>query len=94
MFIDPPLPQPISSIPDIQILKRRYREILAGRGVPYVDGDVGFPIDDPSLFSDNNHLSSKGREEFTSRIAVELRAWMMEPQRLSALPGRHGAANP
>jgi hypothetical protein len=38
--------------------------------------DQGFPINDPSLFSDNNHLSSKGRDEFTLRIAVEIKSWL------------------
>jgi len=76
IFIDTPMPQPVSSNPDIQKLKKNFREILAARQVPYIDGDQGFPIDDPSLFSDKNHLSSKGREEFTKKIIVVLNSWM------------------
>jgi len=76
IFIDPPMPQPVSSEPDIQALKRYFSEILGARHCLYIDGDRGFPIDDPSLFSDNNHLSSKGREEFTRRISVVLKDWM------------------
>jgi hypothetical protein len=49
---------------------------VTNRGLPYIDGNEGFPIDDPSLFSDSNHLSSKGRDEFTARIAVTIKAWL------------------
>jgi lysophospholipase L1-like esterase len=76
IFIDTPMPQPASSNPVIQLLKQDYKEILAARGVAYIDGNLGFPAGDPELFSDSNHLSSKGREEFTSRISVVLKAWM------------------
>jgi hypothetical protein len=76
MFIDTPMPQPVSSNPDIQLLKKDFREILGARHVPYIDGDYGFPINDPTMFSDSNHLSSRGREEFTSRISVQLESWM------------------
>lgn len=76
IFIDTPLPQPVSSNPVIQSLKQDFKEILTARHVPYIDGNLGFPIGDPELFSDNNHLSSKGREEFTTRISVVLKAWM------------------
>jgi hypothetical protein len=76
IFIDPPMPHPVSSRADFQALKKDFREILGARHIPYIDGDQIFPTDDPALFSDSNHLSSRGREEFTMRIAVELKSWM------------------
>ena len=76
IFIDPPMPQPVTSNPYLQILKKDFREILSARKIPYIDGDQGFPIDDPSMFSDSNHLSSKGRDEFTRRIGGELKSWI------------------
>jgi hypothetical protein len=76
IFIDPPMPQPVSSEPDIQALKKEFSRILSARHCIFIDGDHGFPIDDPSLFEDNNHVSSKGREEFTRRISVVLKDWM------------------
>ena len=76
IFIDPPMPQPVSSEPDIQTLKKYFSEILSARNCIFIDGDRGFPIDDPSLFEDNNHVSSKGRSEFTRRISVVLKDWM------------------
>jgi len=76
IFIDPPLPQPISSNPNIQLLKKDFGRILSARQVPYIDGDQLVPIDDPALFSDNNHMSSKGREVFTPIISARLKSWM------------------
>ena len=76
IFIDPPMPQPVSSGRDIQLLKKDFGEILSAQHIPYIDGDQGFPINDPSMFSDSNHLSSKGREAFTSIVSVELKSWM------------------
>lgn len=76
IFIDTPMPHPITVNPNIQSLKKDFREILAARHIPYIDGDQGFPIDDPTLFSDHNHLSTKGRVEFTLRIYKVLTDWM------------------
>ena len=76
IFIDTPLPQPVSSEADIQSLKKYFGEILGARHIPYIDGDRGFPVGDPALFSDSNHLSSQGRKVFTSAISVQLKSWM------------------
>jgi len=78
LFVDTPMPAPVSSNPTIQTLKKDFRRMVTARGFPYIDGDQGFPIDDPSLFSDNNHLSSEGRDEFTARIAVPIKAWLSD----------------
>jgi hypothetical protein len=76
VFVSTPMPEPSSSNPVIQPLNKDFKDIVTARGFPYIDGDQGFPINDPSLFSDNNHLSSKGRDEFTLRIAVEIKSWL------------------
>jgi hypothetical protein len=76
LFVDTPMPGTTSSNPVIQSLKRDFKQLVTNRGLPYIDGNEGFPIDDPSLFSDSNHLSSKGRDEFTARIAVTIKAWL------------------
>jgi hypothetical protein len=82
IFVDTPMPAPVSSNPVIRSFRNEFHDIVTARGLPYVDGNQGFPVDDPSLFSDSNHLSSKGREEFTARIAVPLKAWLdTEPAR-------------
>jgi hypothetical protein len=70
------MPEPSTSNPVIQALNKDFKDTVTARGFPYIDGDQGFPINDPSLFSDNNHLSSKGRDEFTLRIAVEIKSWL------------------
>ena len=76
LFVDTPLPGPVSSNPVIQSLSNDFKDIVTARGYPYIDGNVGFPVDDPSLFSDSNHMSSQGRDEFTRRIVVQLKAWL------------------
>jgi hypothetical protein len=76
LFVDTPMPGPVSSNPVVQSLRKDFKNIVTARGYPYIDGNLGFPVDDPELFSDSNHLSSKGRDEFTARIAVQLKAWL------------------
>jgi hypothetical protein len=36
-----------------------------------------FPTGDPALFADSNHVSSRGRTEFTNRISGTLKSWVM-----------------
>jgi hypothetical protein len=76
IFVNTPMPGPVNANPVIQSLQQDFKQIVTARGFPYVDGTAGFPVDDPSLFSDSNHLSSKGREAFTAKIAVQLKAWL------------------
>lgn len=76
IFIDTPMPAPVSSDPVIASFRKYFKDAVTARGFPYLDGNQGFPVDDPSLFTDSNHLSSKGREEFTARVAVQLKAWL------------------
>jgi len=73
MFIESPLPGPVSRDVHIQNLKRSFRNLADSEHAPYLDGDMGFPIDDPRMFKDNNHLSTLGRIAFTNRIVPVLR---------------------
>jgi len=81
IFVDTPMPTPAASNPIVAALRTELRDRVTARGFPFIDGGQGFPDDDPSLFSDGNHLSSKGREEFTARIADPLKAWVAEDTR-------------
>jgi hypothetical protein len=77
IFIDTPMPGPVESDPTIQALKRDFRQLLTALGATYIDGALMFPTGDPSLFADSNHVSSRGRTEFTERISGTLRSWVM-----------------
>ena len=76
------MPAPVSASPRIQNLKKVFREMAATEGIPYINGDQGFPTDNPALFADDNHLSQQGSELFTTRISEELYRWMA-PQLLT-----------
>ena len=76
IFVDTPMPEPAGSDPVIASLRKDLQNAVIARGFPYIDGNHGFPIDDPSLFTDSNHLSSKGREVFTAKIAIQLKTWL------------------
>jgi hypothetical protein len=76
VFIDTPMPGPVSSDPTVRSLRKDFEDIVTTGGFPYMDGNQNFPVDAPSLFSDNNHLSSLGQEEFTARIAIPLKRWL------------------
>jgi hypothetical protein len=76
LFVDTPMPGPVSSDPVMQNLRRDYRNLVTARNFPFIDGNQNFPVNDPSLFTDSNHLSSRGRDEFTARIAAPLKAWL------------------
>jgi hypothetical protein len=75
IFVDTPMPAPVASNPVVASLRSDLKDMVTARGFPFIDGSQGFPNDDPTLFSDGNHLSSKGREEFTARIAGPLKLW-------------------
>jgi hypothetical protein len=69
MFIESPMPGPVSRSAPIRSLKKVFREKLEQEKLPYLDGDTVFPIDDPEYFEDDNHLSSVGRTKFTAIVA-------------------------
>ncbi|MEO6120088.1 MAG: hypothetical protein ABIP12_05300 [Terriglobales bacterium] len=74
IFAESPLPAPVTALPVMQGLKASLKAALAEEGVEYFDGEAGFPLDDPTLFADSNHLSTKGRAVFTERVA----AWIVQ----------------
>jgi hypothetical protein len=64
------LPGPVASLPIMHGLKATMKRALAEEGVEYFDGEADFPLTDPSLFADSNHLSTKGRALYTERVAA------------------------
>lgn len=68
VLAESPMPKPVSSMPEIQCLKRVFRDEASANHLPYFDGDESFPISDPALFSDAGHLSTAGRELYTSNL--------------------------
>jgi hypothetical protein len=73
ILIESPMPQPVSHNPRIQHLKSVFRALVAADHYLYIDGDLGFPIENPAMFSDDNHLSTEGRILFTTRIGEALK---------------------
>ena len=69
VFVESPLPGTVAALPVMRGLKLSLKNALAEEQATYLDGEVGFPSDDPSLFADNNHLSTKGRAVFSERVA-------------------------
>jgi lysophospholipase L1-like esterase len=53
----------------VRRLKARLAQILQEQNVPYLDGANDFPVDNPQLFADSNHLSTEGRSLFTEMAA-------------------------
>lgn len=76
LFVDTPMPSPVSSDPVMQSLRHDFQQLVTARGFTFIDGNRNFPVNDPALFTDSNHLSSRGRDEFTARIAAPLKAWL------------------
>ena len=74
VFAESPLPGPVAALPVMRGLKASLKRALAEEQVAYFDGEEGFPLDDPTLFADSNHLSTKGRALFTERVAEWLAA--------------------
>jgi hypothetical protein len=68
VLAESPMPQPISSRPEIQSLKAAFREQAGKFNLPYLDGDAIFPIDEPMLFADESHVSTAGRALYTARM--------------------------
>lgn len=73
IFADPPMPAPVEAQPAIVSLQQQFKRISAVEKIAYIDGAVGFPTNDPALFTDSNHLSTAGRELYTSRFAQAIR---------------------
>jgi hypothetical protein len=69
LCIESPMPGPAERQDAVIRLKARLAQILREQDVPYLDGASAFPVDDPKLFADSNHLSTEGRALFTKMAA-------------------------
>jgi hypothetical protein len=69
LCIESPMPGPAERQDSVRRLKARLAQILREQDVPYYDGAGDFPIDNPRLFADSNHLSTEGRALFTEKAA-------------------------
>ncbi|HXC02560.1 MAG TPA: hypothetical protein VNU49_07885 [Opitutaceae bacterium] len=78
LCIESPMPGPTERQGTVIRLKARLAQILREQDVPYLDGASGFPVDDPKLFGDSNHLSTEGRALFTE-IAARFIAQTQQP---------------
>lgn len=76
MFAESPLPGPVAARPNVHALKAEVAALAQAANVPYFDGEEDFPLTDPTLFADSNHLSTKGRALYTERVAAWLTATM------------------
>lgn len=65
LCIESPVPGPAERQDAVRRLKSRLAQILREQDVPYLDAAGSFPVDDPRLFADSNHLSTEGRALFT-----------------------------
>jgi hypothetical protein len=68
MLAESPMPKPATSEPDIHRMKDVYRAVSLANHLPYLDGDEGFPTDDPAYFADATHLSTAGRTLYTANL--------------------------
>lgn len=73
LFIETPMPGPIERSGLVIRAKGNLRDTFKSKGMDYLDGALDFPLDDPSLFNDDNHLSTKGRELFSNKVATYLK---------------------
>jgi hypothetical protein len=69
LCIESPMPGPAEREDIVVRLKARLAQILREQDIPYLDGALGFPVDDPKFFADSNHLSTEGRALFTEITA-------------------------
>jgi len=80
-----PMPGPVERQEVVRGLKDELTGLMQEEHVPYYDGAVDFPIEDPRYFADSNHLSTAGRALYTERVARFIRATQA---------GRETALNP
>ncbi len=84
ILADAPLPKPVSADPEIQSLKSDFRHVAAQYNLPYLDGDIGFPTNDPTLFADEVHLSTAGRTIYTQQSIQRLEPFLIQLQQSPA----------
>jgi hypothetical protein len=94
VLAESPMPAPISSKPEIQRLKRDFREEAQANHLPYLDGDAAFPTSDPSLFADAGHLSTAGRDRYTANLIANFGPVLREQEIEPTLTGLHPMTSP
>jgi hypothetical protein len=90
VLAESPMPKPVSSKPEIQSLKRVFRDEASANHLPYLDGDDGFPTTDPALFADAGHLSTAGRNLYTSSLIARFGPILSERDQVAS--GPHAAS--
>jgi len=72
VLADPPMPASVEAQPEMVTLEQAFRSLADTAKVPLYEGADGFPVTDPALFSDSNHLSTAGRDLYTQRFTAAL----------------------
>lgn len=72
LLVDAPMPEPVENEPAVIALKTQLIDFAQRSGITFYDGATAFPIQDPSLFGDANHLSTAGRAVYTKAFAEML----------------------
>ncbi len=72
LLADAPMPGPVESQPEVIAMQRQVRELAGRLEIPLFEGANGFPVGDPALFHDSNHLSTAGREMYTEQFGKAL----------------------
>lgn len=83
LVAESPMPRPVESKPEVQSLKSVFRRFCAENNLPYLDGDQGFPVDDPDLFADAGHLSTAGRALYTTNFLAHFGPMLAKHERLA-----------
>lgn len=74
---DPPMPASVEAQPDMTALRNQFRTLTLDANIPFYEGADDFPLQDPALFHDSNHLSAAGRDLYTRRFAQALMNGLM-----------------
>ena len=73
LLADPPMAAPVEAQPEVRALQDVVRALAARDGVAYYQGADDFPIHDPALFHDSNHLSTAGRKLYSEQFSAMLK---------------------
>ena len=73
LLADPPMAAPVEAQPEVRTLQGTIRSLAVHDGIAYYQGADGFPITEPALFHDSNHLSTAGRTLYSERFAAMLK---------------------
>jgi hypothetical protein len=94
VLAESPMPKPVSSKPEIQNLKRIFHDEAATNHLPYLDGDEGFPIADPTFFADDSHLSTAGRSLYTTKLIARFGSILSDQDQAAGEPNTQARVAP